>query len=99
MMRIGIILFTCVLLFASCDEKRIAIYGLPLKITRGDEWGILGTDGTVKMINAFKYQPSAVVNGRLSVPDDSGKYELYGIEGESEAGSGRSANLLHPSSL
>ncbi|WP_065220348.1 MULTISPECIES: WG repeat-containing protein [Butyricimonas] len=82
MMRIGIILFTCVLLFASCDEKRIAIYGLPLKITRGDEWGILGTDGTVKMINAFKYQPSAVVNGRLSVPDDSGKYELYGFEGE-----------------
>lgn len=80
--RIGIFLFTCVLLFVSCKEKRIAIHGLPFKITRGDEWGILGTDGEIKMINTFKHQPSVVVNGRLSVPNDSGRYELYSFSGE-----------------
>lgn len=82
MIRIGIFLFTCLLLFASCEEKRIAIDALPFKVTPGNEWGILSTDGTIKMINAFKYRPSAVVNGRLSVPNDSGRYELYSFSGE-----------------
>ncbi len=82
MIRIGIFLFTCLLLFASCEEKRIAIDALPFKVTPGNEWGILSTDGTIKMINAFKYRPSVVVNGRLSVPNDSGRYELYNFSGE-----------------
>ena len=42
MIRIGIFLFTCLLLFASCEERRIAIDALPFKVTRGNEWGFLG---------------------------------------------------------
>ena len=82
MIRIGIFLFTCLLLFASCEERRIAIDALPFKVTRGNEWGFLGTDGTIRTINAFAYRPSAVVNERLSVPNDSGRYELYSFSGE-----------------
>ena len=82
MIRIGIFLFTCLLLFASCEERRIAIDALPFKVTRGNEWGFLGTDGTIRTINAIAYRPSAVVNERLSVPNDSGRYVLYSFSGE-----------------
>ena len=81
-MRVGTFLIVCVLLFVSCEEKRIAIGGLPFQITRGEEWGIIGMNGEIKMINAFAHRPSALVNERLSVPDDSGKYGLYSFSGE-----------------
>jgi len=81
-MKICTFLFVCVLLFASCHEERIVIDGFPFTIAKDGEWGILGADGTIKIINAFKYRPSMVVNGRLSVPNDTGKYELYNFSEE-----------------
>ena len=93
-MRVGTFLVVCVLLFVSCEEKRVAIGGLPFQITRGEEWGIIGMNGEIKMINAFAHRPSALVNERLSVPDDSGKYGLYSFSGELKSVSPKSFTTI-----
>ena len=93
-MRVGTFLIVCVLLFVSCEEKRIAIGGLPFQITRGEEWGIIGMNGEIKMINAFAHRPSALVNERLSVPNDSGKYGLYSFSGELKSVSPKSFTTI-----
>ena len=88
-MRVGTFLVVCVLLFVSCEEKRV-----PFQITRGEEWGIIGMNGEIKMINAFAHRPSALVNERLSVPDDSGKYGLYSFSGELKSVSPKSFTTI-----
>ena len=51
-------------------------------------------NGEIKMINAFAHRPSALVNERLSVPDDSGKYGLYSFSGELKSVSPKSFTTI-----
>lgn len=47
----------------------------------GDNWGLISTSGKIEIPSgSFTRQPSAVVNGMFSLPDEKGYYQLYELK-------------------
>lgn len=71
-------IFILLLTFIACHKTGDEINGLAFKEQANGGWGLLATDGTVLVpANTFDQQPSTVVNGLFSLPDDKGFSQLY----------------------
>lgn len=69
------------LLCSGCRQCSIGINALPFQENAGDNWGLIATNGEIKVHSgSFTRQPSAVVNGMFSLPDEEGYYQLYQLE-------------------
>lgn len=70
-----------ILLCIGCRPTFPAIDALPFQQEAEGNWGLISTDGQVKVIcGTFSKQPSAVINGMFSLPDEEGFYQLYHID-------------------
>lgn len=68
---------------ASCGDSaayKNSVEYLPFKGDKADNWGLISTDGKVLFENEFENQPSAAYNGRFTVKNSNGLYELYTAE-------------------
>lgn len=75
-----------ILLCIGCQPKFPAIDALPFQQDTEGKWGLISTDGQVKVVcSTFSKQPSAVINGMFSLPDEEGFYQLYHIDRPSQA--------------
>ncbi|MCM1352375.1 MAG: WG repeat-containing protein [Alistipes senegalensis] len=80
-------LFKCLLLgllmssTTSCDKhgSMPEITHLPFKAAKSDNWGLIGTDGTVLFEDEFYKTPSAVVNGVFRVENSDGRLQYFTI--------------------
>ena len=69
------------LLCNGCRQCSIEINALPFQESEGNNWGLIATNGEIKVHSgSFTWQPSAVVNGMFSLPDEEGYYRLYQLE-------------------
>lgn len=74
-----------ILLCIGCQPKFPAIDALPFQQDTEGKWGLISTDGQVKVVcSTFSKQPSAVINGMFSLPDEEGFYQLYHIDRPSQ---------------
>lgn len=81
------ILFKCLLLgllmsvTTSCDRhgSMPEVTHLPFKAVKSDNWGLIGTDGTVLFEDEFYRKPSVVINGVFHVEDADGRLEYFTI--------------------
>jgi hypothetical protein len=82
--RIIIYLVICLSLIA-CNEHHNDIDGWAFRTAAHSGWGILGNDGEVLVPSGtYRRQPSSVVNGMYTVPDDVGGVMLYNIDNPEE---------------
>jgi len=68
---------------ASCGDSAAyenSVEYLPFKGDKADNWGLISTDGKILFENEFENEPSAVYNGRFTVKNSNGLYELYTAE-------------------
>ena len=73
------------LLCTGCGPDSFEINALPFQENEGDNWGLISTNGKVEVpAGSFTQQPSAVVNGMFSLPDENGYYQLYDLEHPSQ---------------
>lgn len=64
-----------------CRQSTPEISALPFQEKEGDGWGLISTDGQVKVAGGtYTQQPSAVVNNMFCLPDKDGYYRLYQID-------------------
>lgn len=84
LIRIGLFASLQMLLLLFCVGCRPiapAIDALPFQQEADGDWGFISTNGEIKVTcNTFKKQPSAVVNGMFSLPNEEGFYQLYRID-------------------
>lgn len=72
-----ILILTCI----GCRPTTPAIDALPFQQDTEGNWGLIATDGQVKVAcGTFSKQPSAVINGMFSLADEEGYYQLYRID-------------------
>lgn len=50
---------------------------LPFQESKGGNWGLIGTDGTVLFSEEFTSEPTPAVNGRFMVQNSNGMWEIY----------------------
>lgn len=68
-------------LYTGCKSDSIEINALPFQENEGDNWGLISTSGKIEIPSgSFTRQPSAVVNGMFSLPDEKGYYQLYELK-------------------
>ena len=59
------------LLYTGCKPDSLEINALPFQENEGDQWGFISTNGKIEIPSgSFSRQPSAVVNGMFSLPDE-----------------------------
>ena len=69
------------LLYTGCKPGNLEINALPFQENEGDHWGLISTSGKIEIPSgSFSRQPSAVVNGMFSLPDEKGYYQLYELQ-------------------
>ena len=69
------------LLYTGCKPDSLEINALPFQENEGDHWGLISTSGKIEIPSgSFSRQPSAVVNGMFSLPDEKGYYQLYELQ-------------------
>lgn len=69
------------LLYTGCKPDSLEINALPFQENEGDQWGFISTNGKIEIPSgSFSRQPSAVVNGMFSLPDEKGYYQLYELQ-------------------
>lgn len=70
-----------IMICIGCRPTAPAIDALPFQQDAEGHWGLIATDGQIKVAcGTFSKQPSAVINGMFSLPDEEGYYQLYHID-------------------
>ena len=61
------------------SDKQIDAYAFQTETNGG--WGLMSKDGTILVAsNTFERQPSSVVNGMFTLPDGTGRFQLYNLK-------------------
>lgn len=78
------------LLYTGCKPDSLEINALPFQENEGDNWGLISTSGKIEIPSgSFIRQPSAVVNGMFSLPDEKGYFQLYELKHPAQPTSAR----------
>lgn len=77
-----LLLEICVVSMTSCDNSGMTnIRYVAAKLVDSDMWSIVDVkNGEIIHLDEFKSQPSAIVNGRFCVKNESGLYDYFSVD-------------------
>ena len=103
MKKVHLLLFTVILVFASCSSNsENMITHLPYQVEKDGRWGLIDWGGNPLVEEEFKHRPSVVIDGMFCVKNSDDMYEIYTAEkkpkqiGEEYLYVGHFANGLAP---
>lgn len=75
------LLWCCLLMSFSCQDREEAVEGLPCKLAEKGKWGIVSTDGKNLLVPyVLDNKPSCVVNGMFAVPTQDSLFQLFHVD-------------------